>query len=277
MRSLPLHVLTGLMQLGLHRFADIGVDRDIHAALEEASAVARSGEDIVDTVLAEPIIGDTGITHRPDKAEMEMRLAGHILVDAGDLAESVVFEFQALANYVPQAIPRGIRFIEIFSGCRLVDDQRVGFIQRRIRITGEHPDGEDLEKGGIGEDVMVFLDIIVALSNHDVPGVADPDKLFELRIVVDQGRSQRFWPICPQISCIVVKYVRVKAIDAIRVDIVAVIAQLVGDIHDDQETDCESGRQPDDVNGGKALAFPEAAEGGFEKVAEHGMIGFCDE
>jgi hypothetical protein len=31
----------------------------------------------------------------------------------------------------------------------------------------------------------VFLDIIVALSNHDIPGVAEPDKLFELRIVVD--------------------------------------------------------------------------------------------
>jgi hypothetical protein len=66
----------------------------------------------------------------------------------------------------------------------------------------------------------------------------------------------------------------IDPIDAVGVDIVAVVTELIGDVQDDQQTDAKPGSEADDVEGGKALAFPEASEGDLEIVAEHGMVGF---
>jgi hypothetical protein len=55
---------------------------------------------------------------------------------------------------------------------------------------------------------------------------------------------------------------------------VAVVTELIGNVQHDQQTDTEAGSEADDVEGGKALAFSEAAEGDPEIVAEHGMVCF---
>jgi len=120
----------------------------------------------------------------------------------------------------------------------------------------------------------MFEDVVVALSYQQVARVAEPDHLLDLRIGSDERGAEKFGGG----DCIVLGVIQVDIlvdpIDAVGVDIVAVVTELVSDVQNDQQADTEAGSEADDVEGGESLAFPEAAEGDLEIVAEHGLVGF---
>jgi len=120
----------------------------------------------------------------------------------------------------------------------------------------------------------MFEDVVVALSYQQVARVAEPDHLLDLRIGSDERGAEKFGGG----DCIVLGVIQVDIlvdpIDAVGVDIVAVVTELVSDVQNDQQADTEAGSEADDVEGGESLAFPEAAEGNLEIVAEHGLLGF---
>ena len=116
----------------------------------------------------------------------------------------------------------------------------------------------------------MFEDVVVALSYQQVARVAEPDHLLDLRIGSDECGAEIFGGGDSVVLGIIYVDILIDPIDAVGVDVVSVITEFIGDVQDDQQTDTESGSEADDVEGGKALAFPEAAEGNLEIVAEHG-------
>jgi len=117
-------------------------------------------------------------------------------------------------------------------------------------------------------------DVVVALPHQLVTRVSEPDHLLDLRKGSDERGAEKFGGGGSVVPGVIEVEILIDPIDAVGVDIVAVVAELIGDIQDDQQTDAEAGSEADDVEGGKALAFPEAAEGYLEIVAEHGIVGF---
>lgn len=104
--------------------------------------------------------------------------------------------------------------------------------------------------------------------------MAEPDHLLDLRIGSDESGAHKFGGVGSVVLGVIDVAILIDPIDAVGVDVVAVVTELVGDVQDDQQTDTEAGSETDDIEGGKALAFPEAAEGNLEIVSEHGMVGF---
>src|SRR5688572_27061745 len=51
--------------------------------------------------------------------------------------------------------------------------------------------------------------------------------------------------------------------------IVAVIIQFVHHINGNQQADGQPGGQPDNINGGKTLVFPEVSQACFKVISEH--------
>ena len=120
----------------------------------------------------------------------------------------------------------------------------------------------------------MFEDVVVALPHQQSARVAEPHHLLDLRIGSDERGAEKFGGGDSIILGVIQVDILVDPIDAVGVDVVAVVTQLIGDVQDDQQTDTEAGSEAYDVEGGKALAFPEASEGNLEKVAEHGLVGF---
>ena len=117
-------------------------------------------------------------------------------------------------------------------------------------------------------------DVVVTLSHQQVARVAEPDHLLDLWIGSDERGAEKFGGSDRVVPGVIEVEILIDPIDAVGVEIVAVVTELVSDVQDDQQADTEAGSEADDVEGGKALAFPEAAEGGPEKVAEHRLVGF---
>ena len=117
-------------------------------------------------------------------------------------------------------------------------------------------------------------DVVVALPHQQVAGVAEPDHLLNLRISSDESWAEKFGGGGSNEPGVIDIVILIDPIDAVGVDVIAVVAQLIGDVQDDQQTNAEAGSETDNVEGGKALAFPEAAKGNLQIVAEHGIVGF---
>ena len=120
----------------------------------------------------------------------------------------------------------------------------------------------------------MFEDVLVALPNQEVARVAEPDHLPDLRIRSDERGAEKFGSGDSVVLGVIKVEILINPIDAVGVDVVAVVTELIGDVQDDQQTNTEAGSEADDVEGGIALAFPEASEGDFEIVAEHELVGF---
>ena len=117
-------------------------------------------------------------------------------------------------------------------------------------------------------------DVVVALPHQLVARLAKPDHLLDLWIGSNERGAEEFGDGGGIVLGVIDVAILIDPVDAVGVDVVAVIAELVGDVQDDQQADTEAGSEADDVEGGKALAFPEASEGDLEIVAEHGLVGF---
>jgi len=147
-------------------------------------------------------------------------------------------------------------------------------VKGSIGVAGDHGQGEDLEDRRVGEGEVMLEDMVVPLPHQLVARASEPDHLLDLRIGSDERGAHIFGGGDSVDLGVIEEEILIDPIDAVGVDVVTVVAELIGDVQDDQEADGEAGSEADDVEGGKALAFPEAAEGDLEIVAEHGMVGF---
>jgi hypothetical protein len=147
-------------------------------------------------------------------------------------------------------------------------------VEGGIGVAGDHGQGKDLEDRGVGESEAMLKDVVVVFSHQQVARVAKSDHLLDLRIGSDESRAEKFGDGGGIEPGVIDVGILIDPIDAVGVDIVAVVTELIGDVQHDQQTDTKAGSEADDIERGKALAFPEASEGNSEIVAEHGMIGF---
>jgi len=252
--------------------ADIEVDDFVYILLDLGSRGAGLGKDIgiiritYPVVVAE-VIKVVGFAEGANETEMELGLFRHVPDDPGDLEERIVTtHLQCAAD--------DIGAVEIATGGTFVDHNGMRVVEGGIGVAGDHGQGEDLEDRRIGESEMMVEDVVVALPHQLVARVAEPDHLLDLRIGSDQRGTEKFGGGDSVVLGVIEVEILIDPVDAVGVDVVAVVTELIGDVQDDQQADGQAGSEADDVEGGKALAFPEAAEGYLEVVAEHGMVGF---
>ena len=252
--------------------ADIEVDDFVYILPDLGSRGAGLGKDIGIISIAYPVVVTgvikvVGFAEGANEAEMELRLFRHVPDDPGDLEGRIVTIYL-------QRTPDDVGAVEIAAGGTFVDHDRMRVVEGGIRVAGDHGQGEDLEDRRVGEGEVMLDDVVVALPHQQVARVAEPDHLLDLRIGSDQSGAEKFGGGRGFVPGVIEIEILIDPIDAVGVDVVAVITELIGDVQDDQQTDTEAGSEADDVEGGKALAFPEAAEGDPEIVAEHGLVGF---
>ena len=199
---------------------------------------------------------------------MELRLFRHVPDDPRN------FEGCIVTTYLQRAAD-DISAIEVAQGGGLIDYDRMRIVEGGIGVPRDHGQGEDLEDRRVGEGKVMVEYVVVALPHQQVAHVAEPDHLLDLRIGSDESGAEKFGAGSGVVLGVIDVAILIDPIDAVGVDIVAVITELIRDVQDDQQTDTEAGSEADDVEGGKALAFPQATEGDIEIVAEHGMVGFA--
>ena len=198
---------------------------------------------------------------------MEVGLFRHVPDDPSDLEGCIV------RTYLQRAAD-DVGAVEIAAGGAFIDHDGMRVVEGGIGVAGDHGQGKDLEDRRVGESEAMFENVVAAFPDEYVLGVAEPDHLLDLRIGSDEGGAEKFGDSGGVEPGVIEVDILIDPIDAVGVDIVAVVTELIGDVQDDQQTDTEAGSEADDVEGGKALAFPEAAEGDLEIVAEHGLVGF---
>jgi len=198
---------------------------------------------------------------------MELGLFRHVPDDPGDLEELIV------TTHLQRA-PDDIGAVEIAAGSTFIDHDGMRVAEGRIGVAGDHRQREDLEDRRVGEGEVMVEDVVIALPYQQVARVTKPHHLLDLRIGSDESGAEKFGTGGSDEPGDVDIGILIDPIDAVGVDVVAVVTELIGDVQDDQQTDTEAGSEADDVEGGKALAFPEAAEGNLDIVAEHGIVGF---
>lgn len=198
---------------------------------------------------------------------MELGLFRHVPDDPGDL------EGRIFTTYLQRAAD-DVGAVEIAAGSTFIDHDGMRVVEGGIGVAGDHGQSEDLEDRRVGEGEVMVEDVVVALSHQQVARVTESDHLLDLRIGSDESGAEKFGGVGRFEPGVVDIGILIDPIDAVGVDVVAVVTKLIGDVQDDQQTDTETGSEADDVEGGKALTLPEAAEGDLEIVAEHGMVGF---
>src|SRR5689334_19270694 len=99
-------------------------------------------------------------------------------------------------------------------------------------------------------------DAVVALPYEQVARVAEPNHLLDLRICSDESRAEKFGGDGSIVLGVINVAILIDTIDAVGVDVVAVVTELIRDVQDDQQADTEAGSEADDIEGGKTPAFP---------------------
>ena len=249
--------------------ANIEFDYFVYNLLNIGSRGAGSGKDIgiiriTYPVVVAGVIKVVGFADGANEAEMELGLFRHVLDDPGDLEELIVIIYNQRAT-------DDIGAVEIAAGGTFIDYDRVRVVESGIGVAGDHGQRENLEDRRVGKGEAMFEDVVVALPHQQVARVAQPDHLLDLRIRSDELGAEKFGGGDSIVLGVIQVDILVDPIDAVGVDVVAVVTELIGDVQDDQQTDTEAGSEANDVEAGITLAFLQAAECSFEIVAEHGM------
>jgi hypothetical protein len=250
------------------------VDYFVYILLNLGPRRAGLGKDIGKIRITYPVvvagvIKVVGFANGANEAEMELGLFRHVPDDPGDLEELIVIIYLQRAT-------DDIGAVEKAAGGTFVDHDRMRVVEGGIGVAGDHGQREDLEDRRVGKGEVMFEDVVVALPHQQVARVAKPDHLPDLRIRSDERGTEKFGSGGSVILGVIQVNILVDPIDAVGVYIVSVITELISNVQHNQQTYSEAGSEADDVEGGKALAFSEAAEGNLEIVAEHGMVGFYD-
>gem|GEM_PF-2637568 len=252
--------------------ANMEVDDFVYIFLHLGSRRPGLGKDIgkiriTDPVVVAGVIKVVGFAEGANETEVKLRLFRHVPNDPGDLEKLIVIIYLQRAT-------DDIGAIEIAASGTFVDYDRTRVVEGGIGVAGDHGQREDLEDRRVGKGEMMFEDVLVALPHQQVARVAEPDHLLDLRIGSDERGAEEFRGGDSIVPGVIQVDILVDPIDAVGVDVVAVVTHLISDVQDDQQADAEAGSEANDVERGKALAFPEASEGNLEIVAYHGMVGF---
>ena len=252
--------------------ADMEVDDFVYILLNLGSRGAGLGKDIGIIITAKPVvvvgtIKGVPVAERTNEAEMKMGLFRHVPDDPGYLEGCIIRTYS-------QRAADDVGAVEIAAGGAFIDHDRMRVVEGGIGVASDHGQGEDLEDRRVGEDEVMLEDVVVALPHQLVARLAKPDHLLDLWIGSNERGAEEFGDGGGIVLGVIDVAILIDPVDAVGVDIVAVVTELIGDVQDDQQADTEAGSEADDVEDGKALAFPEASEGDLEIVAEHGLVGF---
>src|SRR5579863_7007665 len=266
-----LEVGTRSMEHCLEGRANMKVDYFVYILLNLGSRRAGLGKDIGKISITHPVvvagvIKVVGFANGANEAEMKLRLFRHVPDDPGDLEELIVIIYLQRAT-------DDIGAVEIAAGGTLIDYDRTRVVESGIGIAGDHGQGEDLEDRRVGEGEVMFEDVVVALPHQHVARVAETDHLLDLRIGSDKRGAEKFGGGDRIVPGVIQVDILIDPIDAVGVDVVAVVTELISDVQNNQQTDAKTGIHAEYLLGGITLVIPEASEGNLEKVAEHGMVG----
>lgn len=198
---------------------------------------------------------------------MEMGLFRHVTDDPGNCEGGIVI------TYLQRAAD-DIGAVEIAAGGTFIDHDGLRIVKSGIGVAGNHGQSEDLEDRRVGEGEVMVEDVVVALSHQYVARIAEPDHLLNIRIGSDQRGAEKFGGGGSMVLGVIQVYILINPIDAVGIYVIAVVTEFIGNVQDDQQKDTEARSQADDVEDGKALAFPEAAEGDLEIATKHRVVGF---
>ena len=260
------------MEHSLESRADIAVDDIVYILLDLGSRGAGLGKDIGIISITYPVvvagvIKVVGFANGANEAEMELRLFRHVPDDPGDLEQRIVITYL-------QRAPDDVGAVEIAAGGTFIDHDGMRVVEGGIGVAGDHRQREDLEDSRVGEGEVMLEDVVVARPHQLVARVAEPDHLLDLRIGSDERGAEKFGGGGSVVLGVIKVEILIDPIDAVGVDVVAIVPELIGDVQDDQQADTEPGSEADDVEGGKTFVFPEAAKGNLEIVAEHMIVSF---
>ena len=208
------------------------VDNCIYIFLDLGSRGAGPDKDIGIIVATQPVvvagvIKGPGFTDGANEAEMELGLIGHIADDAGNLEGVIV------TTYLQRAAD-DIGGIEVAQGGGLIDHDRMRIVEVGIGVARDHGQGEDLEDRRVGEGKVMVEDMVVALPYQQVAHVAKPDHLLDLRIGSSESGAEKFGGGGGGVLGIIEVAILIDPIDAIGVDVVAVVTELIGDVQNNQ-------------------------------------------
>lgn len=269
-------MITRLLEVGarsvehlLEGRADMEIDDCVYILLDLSSRGAGLGKDIGIISITYPVvvagvIKGVGFADRANEAEMEMGLFRHVPDDPGDLEECIV------TTYLQRAAD-DIGAVEIAAGSTFIDHDGMRVVEGGIGVAGDHGQGEDLEDRRVCEGKVMFDDVVVALPHQQVSRVAEPDHLFDPRIGSNKSGAEKFGGGNSVVLGVIEVEILIDPIDAVGVDIVAVVTQLIGDVQDDQQTDTEAGGETEDIDKRVAAVLAKLPESEEEIVFEHAL------
>jgi len=230
------------------------VDYFVYILLNLGPRRAGLGKDIGKIRITYPVvvagvIKVVGFSNGANEAEMEVGLFRHVPDDPGDLEELIVIIYLQRAT-------DDIGAVEKAAGGTFIDHDRMRVVEGGIGVAGDHGQREDLEDRRVGKGEVMVEDVVVAFPHQQVARVAEPDHLLDLRIGSDERGAEKFGGGDRIVMRVIQVDILVDPIDAVGVHMVSVVTELISDVQDNQQTDTESGSEADNVEGGKALAFP---------------------
>jgi len=154
---------------------------------------------------------------------MELGLFRDVPDDPGDLEGCIV------TSYLQRAAD-DVGAVEIAAGGTFIDHDGMRVVEGGIGVAGDHGEGENLEDRGVGEDEVMLKDVVVALSHQLVARVAESDHLLDLRIGSDERGAEEFGDGGGIEPGVIDVAILIDPIDAVGVDVVAVVTELVSDV-----------------------------------------------
>jgi len=239
--------------------ANIAADYFVYILLNLGSRRTGLGKDISKISITHPVvvagvIKVVGFADGANEAEMKLGLFRHVPDDPGDLEELIVIIYHQRATDDVGAVKKS-------AGGTFVDHDGKRVVESSIGVACDHGQCEDLEDRRVGKGEVMFEDVVVALPHQQIASVAEPDHLLDLWIGTDERGAEIFGGADSIVLGVIQVDILIDPIDAVRVHVVAVVTEFIGDVQDNQQTDAETCSEADDVEGRITLVIPEASEG----------------
>jgi len=212
--------------------ANIAVDYFVYILLDLGSRGAGLSKDIgiiriTNPIVVAGVIKVVGFAEGANEAEMELGLLRHIPDDPGYLEELIVIIYHQRAT-------DDVGAVEIAAGGTFIDHDGKRVVESGIGVARDHGQCEDLEDRRVGKGEVMVEDMVVALPHQQVARVAKPDHLLDLRIGSDERGTEKFGCGDRFVLRVIEVDILVDPIDAVGIDVVAVVTELIGYVQHDQ-------------------------------------------
>ena len=195
-----------------------------------------------------------------------MRGRGEALQHPRHRVVGFIVEAEGLAHRVVVA--------EILLRHGLGEDHRVGLGEGCFWIALDQGEGEDVEDRRVGQQDVVFVELMVFVGDQGASGIQKAHGVEHLRILLNQRSSHRRRRGGRVNERAANRALEVHAVDPVGVFVVAVVAEFVLDVEHDQHAGRHPNRQPGNVDERVALMLLKMAERDLEIILEHGGVGW---